>query len=63
MLSQWIQKFDAYTFGIVTSTESDANWKEHSSFILDIIFKFLGFQGELERTETTKIFVDTGVSF
>jgi len=26
-------------------------------------FKFLGNQGELERTETIKIFVDAGVSF
>jgi len=26
-------------------------------------FNFLGNQGELERTETTKIFVDAGVSF
>jgi len=26
-------------------------------------FKYLGNQGELERTETTKIFVDVGVSF
>jgi len=25
--------------------------------------KYLGNQGELERTETTKIFVDAGVSF
>jgi len=29
---------------------------------LDPFFKFLGNQGELERTETTKIFVDAGVN-
>jgi len=27
------------------------------------IFKFLGNQGELERTETTKMFVDAEISF
>jgi len=33
------------------------------SFWTWTFFKFLGTQGELERTETTKIFVDAGVSF
>jgi len=30
--------------------------KKLSNFILDMFFKFLGNQGELERTETTKNF-------
>jgi len=32
-------------------------------FHLGYFFKFLGNQGELERTQTTKIFVDAGLSF
>jgi len=43
--------------------KSVANWKELSNFIFGPFFKFLGNQGELEKTEATKIFVDVGVSF
>jgi len=52
----------ACTIVIETSAKSGTNWKAHnSSYILDIFSKIFGNQGELERIEPLKIFIEARV--